>query len=77
MNAIEIEAFIVNHQITICSERLPAQMSRAKVIVLFDDVEPMRPRKGALASLRANPAQPKEDGLPMTREELYDRASLR
>ena len=77
MNAIEIEAPIIDHQITICSDRLPAQMSRAKVIVLFDAVEQAPPRKGALASLRANPAQPKGDGQPMTREELYDRSSLR
>lgn len=77
MNAIEIEAPIIDHQITICSDRLPAQMSSAKVIVLFEAVEPPRRRKGALASLRANPAQPKDDGVPMTREELYDRASIR
>jgi hypothetical protein len=68
MNAIEIEAPIINHQISICSERLPAQMSRVRVIVLFDDGEPTALRKGALASLRANPAQPKGDGLPMKRE---------
>lgn len=77
MNAIEIEANIVNHQIIISSANLPAQMRRAKVIVLFEDAEPAPPRKGALAGLRANPAQPKDDGQPMKREELYDRASLR
>jgi hypothetical protein len=77
MNAIEIEANIVNHQIIISSAHLPAQMRGAKVIVLFEDAEPALPRKGALVDLRANPAQPKDDGQPMKREELYDRASLR
>lgn len=43
MNAIEIEAPIIDHQITICSDRLPAQMSRAKIIVLFDAVEQAPP----------------------------------
>lgn len=77
MNAIEIEAPIINHQITICSDHLPAQVNRAKVIVLFETAEQPPSRKGALASLRANPAQPRGDGLPMTREALYDRTSLR
>ena len=68
MNAIEIEAPIINHQISIYSERLPAQMSRVRIIVLYDDGESVALRKGALASLRATPAEPKGDGLPMKRE---------
>ncbi len=76
MNAIEIEAPIINHQTTICSDRLPAQVSCAKVIVLFDSAEPVPPRKGPLARLRANPVPLREDGLPMTRAALYDRSSL-
>ena len=77
MIAVEIETPIVDHQINICSDRLPAQSRLAKVIVLFEEAELEAPRNGILASLRANPAQPKGDGLPMKREELYDRAGLR
>ncbi len=77
MNAIELEAPIIDHRITVSSERLPAQQNCAKVIVLFESPEPVAPRKGALAALRANPAQPVLDGHPLTREQLYDRASLR
>lgn len=77
MIAVEIETPIVDHQINICSDQLPAQSRRAKVIVLFEEAEPEAPHQGVLASLRAHPAQIRGDGLPMKREELYDRASLR
>ncbi len=77
MIAVEIETPIVDHQINICSDQLPAQSRRAKVIVLFDETEPEVPYQSILASLRANPAQIRGDGLPMKREELYDRAGLR
>ena len=77
MIAVEIETPIVDHQINICSDRLPAQSRRAKVIVLLDEAEPEVPHQGILASLRAHPAQIRGDGLPMKREEMYDRAGLR
>lgn len=77
MNAIELEAPIIDHRIMVSSERLPAQQNCAKFIVLFESTDPVQPRKGALAALRANPAQPVQDGQPLTREQLYDRTSLR
>jgi hypothetical protein len=77
MIAVEIETPIVDHQINIFSDQLPAQSRRAKVIVMFDEAEPESPHQTILASLRANPAQARGDGLPMKREELYDRAGLR
>jgi len=77
MIAVEIETPIVDHQINICSDQLPAQSRRAKVIVLFDEAEPEVPHQSILASLRANPVQIRGDGLPMKREELYDRAGPR
>lgn len=77
MNAIELEAPIIDHRITVSSDRLPAQQNCAKVIVLFENTDPQPLRKGALAALRANPAQPVQDGQPLTREQLYDRTSLR
>ncbi len=77
MIAVEIETPIIDHQINICSDQLPAQSRRAKVIVLFDEAEPDAPQQGILANLRANPVEARGDGQPMNREELYDRASLR
>ena len=77
MIAVEIETLIVDHQINISSDRLPAQVRRAKVIVLFDEAETDMPCQGPLANLRANPAPIKGDGYPMKREELYERDSIR
>jgi len=77
MIAVEIETPIVDHQINIRSDRLPAQSRRAKVIVMFDEAESEAPHRSILASLRANPARIRGDGLPMKREELYDRAGIR
>jgi hypothetical protein len=45
--------------------------------VMFDETEHEAPHQGVLASLRAHPAQSRGDGLPMKRDELYDRAGLR
>lgn len=75
MIAVEIEAPIVDHRISITSDRLPAQSRMAKVIVMFNEDDSEVPAQGALARLRAHPAQARGDGLPMKREELYDRAS--
>lgn len=77
MIAVEIEAPIVDHRISIVSDQLPAQSCMAKVIVMFNEDDSEAPAKRALAHLRAHPAQVKEDGLPMKREELYGRASPR
>jgi hypothetical protein len=75
MIAVEIETPIVDHQINITSDLLPAQSRLAKVIVMFDENDSKTSTQGVLASLRAKPAQAKGDGLPMKREELYDRTS--
>lgn len=77
MIAVEIEAPIVDHRISIVSDQLPAQSRMAKVIVMFNEDDSVVPTQGVLARLRAHPAQAKGDGLPMKREELYDRASPR
>lgn len=77
MIAVEIETPIVDHQINITSDLLPAQSRLAKVIVMFDEDDSKISTPSVLASLRAKPAQAKGDGLPMKREELYDRASPR
>ena len=77
MIAIEIEAPIIDHRINIMSDQLPSQSRMAKIIVMFDKEDSEIPTQGVLAQLRANPAQTKEDGLPMKREELYDRTGSR
>ena len=77
MIAVEIETPIVDHQINITSNLLPAQSRLAKVIVMFDEDDSKASTQGVLANLRAKPAQARGDGLPMKREELYDRASPR
>lgn len=77
MIAVEIETSIVDHQISICSDQLPTQSRYTKAVVMFDETESEAPHQRILASLRANPAQIRGDGLPMKREELYGRASLR
>ncbi|MDP1634260.1 MAG: hypothetical protein Q8L69_06220 [Gallionellaceae bacterium] len=76
MIAIEIETPIVDHRINIISDQLPAQSRMAKVIVMFNEDDSDTSTHGVLASLRAKPAQAKGDGLPMKREELYDRTRL-
>lgn len=77
MITVEIEAPIIDHRLNIFSVQLPAQSRRAKVIVMFDESNSEVPAQGALAHLRAHPAQARGDGLPLKREELYDRASPR
>lgn len=77
MIAIEIETPIIDHRINIVSDQLPAQSRMAKVIVMFNEDDSDISAHGVLASLRAKPAQARGDGLPLKREELYDRASPR
>lgn len=77
MIAVEIEAPIIDHRLTIFSDLLPAQARLAKVIVMYNEEETESWEHGALARLRANPAMMKGDGVPLKREELYDRTSLR
>ena len=81
MMAIELEASIVDHRVEIVSDRLPAHRVNARVIVLYDEEGEMSHRSTnrnqALFELLANPYPPKGDGLPMKREELYDRTGLR
>lgn len=77
MIAIEIEAPIIDHRINIMSDQLPSQSRMAKIIVMFEKEDADVPASGVLAHLRANPAQAREDGLPMKREELYDRTGTR
>ncbi|MBW8078601.1 MAG: hypothetical protein HKM01_00500 [Gallionella sp.] len=77
MIAIEIEAPIIDHRINVMSDQLPSQSRMAKIIVMFEKEDADVPTSGVLAHLRANPAQAREDGLPMKREELYDRTGTR
>ncbi len=77
MIAIEIEAPIIDHRINIISDQFPALLRMAKVIVMFNEDDSEASAQGALARLRAHPAQVKGDGLPIKREELYDRVSPR
>lgn len=77
MIAVEIETPIIDHQINITSDLLPAQSRLAKVIVMFDEDDSAASTQGVLAHLRAKPAQARGDGLPIKREELYDHASPR
>ncbi len=77
MIAIEIEAPIIDHRINIMSEQLPSQSRMAKIIVMFEKEDFESPTQGVLAQLRAHPAQAREDGLPMKRKELYERAGTR
>ena len=44
---------------------------------MFNEDNSEASAQGVLAHLCAHPAQAKEDGLPMKREELYDRACPR
>ena len=73
MITVEIEAPIVDHRISIISDQLPAQSRMAKVIVMFNEDDSDTSTHGALASRRAKPAQVRGVGMPMKREELYDR----
>jgi hypothetical protein len=77
MIAVELETPIVDHRISVCSDQLPARLTHAKVIVLFDDVGPDLPRTGVLASLRASPVKIRGDGLPLKREEANERPGVR
>jgi len=77
MIAIEIEAPIVDHRINITSDQFPAQLRLAKVIVMFNEDDLDASTQSVLASLRAKPAQVRGDGMPMKREELYDRTGPR
>ncbi|MFA6970014.1 MAG: hypothetical protein WC208_01315 [Gallionella sp.] len=77
MLAVEIEAPIIDHRLNIFSDLLPAQSRLAKIIVMYSEEQTEVPAQGVLSRLRANPAQIRGDGLPIKRDELYDRASLR
>lgn len=52
------------------------QSRMAKVIVMFNEDDSDTSTHGVLASLRAKPTQIRGDGMPMKREELYDRAGI-
>jgi hypothetical protein len=58
MQAVELEATIVDHAITIHSNRLPAHAARAKVIVLIEETasgEPAPRSDVSLADVLAHP----------------------
>ncbi|MBF0138360.1 MAG: hypothetical protein HQL65_19180 [Magnetococcales bacterium] len=83
MMAVELEASIMDHRLEVVSDRLPAHKTMARVIVLYDDDDKIvhekktTNNKESLAQLLANPYPPKGDGLPMKREDLYDRPGMR
>ena len=64
---------LIDQNNSIINDQLPAQLRMANVIVIFDEDGSETSTHVVLASLRAKPAQARGDGLPMKREELYDR----
>ncbi|HLF95831.1 MAG TPA: hypothetical protein VI457_01685 [Methylococcaceae bacterium] len=77
MIAVEMETSVIDHKIEIQSAQLPERADRARVIVLFDEEEAVQPSPKPLGELLAHPLRPKGDGLPMKRDDIYDRSCLR
>lgn len=75
MIACEIEAPIVNRCLNISSDFLPMNVSRAKIIVMYEESEVINslpPIKGGLASFLDNPIKVKSFS-PLSREEANAR----
>jgi hypothetical protein len=72
MIALEIEAPIINHRVEVRSDRLPANIARARIIILYEEEaassrQPV-PDTGPLAEFRAHPIKV-ESFVPLSREE--------
>jgi hypothetical protein len=77
MITLEIEAPIINHRVEVSSDRLPANVARAKLIVMYEEDEVVWEEKtagyeGPLAEFRANPVKVKTF-VPLSREEANAR----
>ncbi|MBF0310449.1 MAG: hypothetical protein HQL56_13060 [Magnetococcales bacterium] len=81
MTTVELKASIVDHRVNVVSDRLPSHRGECRVIVLFDEEKaPYSPKEDSvvpMAELLAESFPPQGDGLPMKREEIYDRPGLR
>lgn len=75
MLALEIEAPIVDHSVTVRSELLPAQASMAKVIVLYQELAAGQPDSGARTVLAEFTNRPfrLESFEPLSREQANER----
>ncbi|MBF0283795.1 MAG: hypothetical protein HQL51_04985 [Magnetococcales bacterium] len=85
MIAIEMEAPIINHRLEISSDRLPAHVTRARVLVYYEEPEPWNVEDTPPSPAAEGTAPPGEvaralvpyrfqlDAPPFDREELHDR----
>ena len=76
MIALEIEASIIDHRISVASDLLPASARRAKVIVMYEESSVEKEAApGILALARAAQASfPKQDALTLQQDMLAMRS---
>ncbi|MBI5658611.1 MAG: hypothetical protein HZC43_03460 [Nitrosomonadales bacterium] len=76
MIALEMEASIINHRISVASDLLPASARHAKVIVMYEESSIEKDAApGILALARAAQASfPKQDALALQQEMLAVRS---